>query len=450
MTDNYIFQTYLPLIADLACFFVWFSMPMRMLPFRKDRRWLFLTSVGINMIFAVICRSNPILLTNPFKTLILIVVLLIYLFLCYKETVAQKLIAFALWIVTMTIADMMAVITMSLLQISMIEPIGGLPVHFISGISTAVFSYFLMFATSILYNKIRHKNVANKMWQFQVVIISQLMFMLTIGYCSYKNDYTIESMVLRTPEYTVLLLITAIIAVLADIFLYRILLTNSQNYELKRELEIMQVKESLELQYYEKLKKSINETRRLNHDFSNAISVIEGIINSSNIQENQKLATDMLEGIKDTLKKSKIKYYCENELVNLIVINKSQEIINSAINFSTNLNLPQNINIKSFDLCRIFTNILDNAQDACIMAQNKDSTFIVLSSYLSEDRICITCENYYDTNIDKTGDTFKSTKHNHKGLGIEVLKEISKSYHGDLSVQTENNVFTIKITLKIS
>ncbi len=450
MTDNYIFQTYLPLIADLACFFVWFSMLSKMLTFRKERRWLFFTAIGINTIIAVICRSNPILLTSPIKSLFIIAIFLIYLFLGYKETIAQKLIAFALWIVTITVADMMAVVAISLLQINMTEPIGGLPVHFVSGIITAIFSYFLMFATSFLYNKIKHKNVENKMWQFHVVIISQLMFTLTIGYCSYKNDYTIETMVLRTPEYTVLLLITAIVAILADIFLYRILLTNSQNYELKRELEIMQVKEELELEYYEKLKKSINETRKLNHDFSNAVTVIEGIINSPDIQENQKLASTMLDEVKETLRQNKVRYYCENELVNLIVINKTEKIIENGIDFSVNLNIPNNINIKNFDLCRIFTNIIDNACDASLSATNRKDCFIVLSSKIEEDYIYITCENYYDTSINKTGDKFISSKEEHKGLGLEVVKEIANKYSGIVHINCCNNVFTIEITLKIN
>ncbi len=450
MINNYIFQTYIPLIADLVCFLVWFSMPSRMLVFKKEKRWIFFVAMGIHMTFAVVCRSNPILLTSPLKTIILMAVLLIYLFLCYEETKAQKLIAFSLWTVTMTIADMMAVIVMSLLQISITKPISGLPVHLISGLIVAVFSYFLMFATSILYNKIRRKNVTNKMWQFHVVIMSQLMLLLTIGYISYKNDYTIESMLIRAPAYTVLLIITVVFAVLADIFLYKILLTNSQNYELKRELEIIQVKESLELEYYEKLKKSINETRRLNHDFSNAVMVIENIINSTEISENKKLAADILEGIKDTLKKTKTKYYCENELVNLIILSKSEEIQNADIDFSANLNLPQNINVKNFDLCRIFTNILDNARDACMMSHKKDNAFIVLSSKLTADSLCITCENYYDTAINKSHNAFKSTKQNHRGLGIEVLKEIASNYNGYISVQAEDNIFTIKITLKIS
>lgn len=450
MTNNYLFQTYLPLIADLACFFVWFSMPTRMLPFRKERCWLFFTAIGINMIFAVICRAYPILLTTPFKTLILMVVLLIYMFLCYKETVAQKLIAFALWLVTITLADMMAVVTMSLIQINLTEPIGGLPVHFISGIITAVFSYFLMFATSILYNKIRHKNVANKMWQFQVVIISQLMFMFAIGYCSYKNDLTIESMVLRTPAYMVLLFITAIVAVLADVFLYRILLTNSQNYELKRELEIMQVKERLELEYYEKLKNSVNETRKLNHDFSNAVSVIEGIINSPDIQGNQKLASSILDEVKETLRKNKVRYYCENELINLIIINKTEGIIEAGIDFSANLNIPNNIKIKNFDLCRIFTNIIDNACDASLAATNRKECFIVLSSQIADGYILITCENYYDTPVNKNGDKFVSSKEDHKGLGIKIIKEIAKSYSGNVKIKHINNIFSVTISLKIN
>lgn len=450
MENNHIFQTYMPLIADLVCFLVWFSMPSKMLEFKKEKRWIFFVAMGIQMAFAVVCRSNPVMLTSPLKTIILLSVLLVYLFLCYEETKGQKLIAFALWVVTMTIADMMAVIIMSLLQISMTKPIGGLPVHLISGLIVAVFSYFLMFATSIVYNKIRRKNVTNKLWQFHIVIMSQLLLLLTIGYCSYKNDYTIESMLIRSPAYTVLLIFTVVFAVLADVFLYKILLTNSQNYELKRELEIIQAKESLELEYYEKLEKNINETRKLNHDFSNAVMVIENIITSSEISENKKLASDVLEGIKDTLKKTRIKYYCENELVNLIVLNKSEIIQNADIDFSANLNLPQNINIKKFDLCRIFTNILDNAYDACMMSRRRENAFIVLSSVITSDNLCITCENYYDTAVNKNHDNFKSTKQNHKGLGIEVLKEISKKYNGCVSIQTENNVFTINISLKIS
>lgn len=449
MTDNYIFQTYLPLVADLVNFFVWFSMPNKMLAFRKDRRWLLIFVIAINMVLAFICRSIPSLLTSPIKTLVLIVTLFLYMFFSYEERNGVKFIAYVLWLITMTLADMLAVITMSLLQISPTETIGGLPVHFVSGLLSAVFSYIMMFGTSIIYNKIRHKRIASKMWQFEVVLMSQFLFMLTIGYCSYKNDHTIESMVLRTPAYAGLLFVTVVVAVLADVFLYRILQTNSQNYELKQDLEITKIKSNLELEYYEKLKKSVDESKKLNHDFSNAVAVIEGLINSPDTQMNKDVSSNLISDIKETLNKTKIRHYCENELVNLIVLNKAEELTNEGIDFSANMNIPNDISVKDFDLCRIFTNVLDNAKEASIRSEHKDKTFVILTCTIKDKYLNMVCENYYDTPVVKKNGMFVSSKNNHKSLGIQIIKEIALSYNGELVVDYTNDVFVVKVSLKV-
>ena len=156
----------------------------------------------------------------------------------------------------------------------------------------------------------------------------------------------------------------------------------------------------------------------------------------------------MLDEVKETLRQNKVRYYCENELVNLIVINKTEKIIENGIDFSVNLNIPNNINIKNFDLCRIFTNIIDNACDASLSATNRKDCFIVLSSKIEEDYIYITCENYYDTPLNINGDRFISSKEEHKGLGIEIIKEIAKAYSGNVKIKHCNNIFSVSIMLK--
>lgn len=255
---------------------------------------------------------------------------------------------------------------------------------------------------------------------------------------------------MKKPGFSIMLLCFLAISVFGDICLYRILVTNSKNYEMKKELEIVQTKNKLELEYYEKLKKNIDETRKMNHDFNNILTVIQSIINSADSPENKELALKTVEELKETIAKNKIRNYCENELVNLIVINKSEEIIREGIDFSANLNIPQNINIKNSDLCKIFTNMLDNAKETCMMSKEREKSFIVISSKIKDNYIYITSENYYDTAVKNNNGNFISSGENHKGLGIEIIKEIAKNYSGDFVCNYNDNIFAAMVCLKMS
>ncbi len=451
MTDNYIIQTYFPLISDLICFFVWCSLPGKLIPLKKDRRWLIPIFFLVLIIFAAICRSSSYLMSSPLRSIFITITVLIYIFLVYEESNVQKTIVFFLLCLLMIIADPLAVITFSLMNINLNNTTLNLPIHFFSGLLTAFYSYVLMFIISAIYNKIRHKKTANNLWQFEIILLSQFLFVFAIGYGpvnSVNNGFTISDMVLRSPVNTVILLLAIIITIIADVCLYRILQTNSQNYELKQALEIAVLKNNLEMQYFEKLRENYIETRKLNHDFSNLLIVLENLINNSDSQQNKNISTEIINDIKHTLSKTKPRYYCEHKLINLIVISKAEDFTKLEIDFSVNLNIPNNINIKSFDLCRLFTNILDNAKEASLFAKHKENTFIVLTASFSNNQLVITCENYCDSPIKVKGKKIISTKGNHQGLGLNIIKEIASIYDGKTDISYDDNVFCINVKLK--
>ncbi len=450
MANNYFFQTYFPLIADVVCFFVWFSMPSKTLTFKEHRRWLYFFFVTINFFEAIVTRSFVEIYTSPLKTLFYFLQFTLYVFLAYKENKIQKLITTILCLVAMTLADMVSVIVLSSFEIDYSEAILGIPVNFFTGLSAAFFSFALMFVISLIYNKIRHKQITNKMWQFQLILISQLLFMLTACFSVLKNGSSLESTVMKTPGYAIMFFITIAVSIAGDVCLYKILLTNSQNFELKNQLEILRTKNELELKYYEKLRKNIAETRKLNHDFSNILAVVESMVASDSSANNQALALDIIAEIKETLQKSKVKYFCENELVNLIVINKSEEIEQTGADFSANLYIPQNIGINNLDLCRIFTNLLDNAREACENNQDKQNAFVVLTAIVNENTLNITCENYCDSQIKLKGEKLISTKENHRGLGTEIINEIAKTYGGNYTYSIRDSIFSSTISLDIN
>lgn len=237
--------------------------------------------------------------------------------------------------------------------------------------------------------------------------------------------------------------------VICDIALYKVLLVNSENHDLKEELELSKIKSTYEMEYYNKLKDNISETRKMNHDISNMITVVQSMIDDNKDSENYLQATRIIDELSSTLSNNKIRIFCENELVNIIIINKYTSISENHIDFTANLNIPNNINIKDIDLCRIFTNIIDNAIESCIQCNNSNKNFIILSANIKDNNFVVKCENYCDKKVDLSDKKIKSTKKGHFGLGLEIISNIAETYSGYITTHYENNIFTTVALLKI-
>lgn len=440
---------FLLLIADFISVLVWLSFPGKVLTYKKNKIWLTILIIALNFTEVTIARLVPEFNCNPLKTLLYFSQYAAYIFIAYKEPLLQKSTAYVLFILSISISEILALSLVSVLGFNLSDSVGGVSINFVTSLFCAVTSYAINLGLSAIYNRIKHRHVTNKMWQFQIIIISQFFLIFAVTYSLVINN-TLDSIVMKKPGFSIMLLCFLAISVFGDICLYRILVTNSKNYEMKKELEIMQTKNKLELEYYGKLKKNIDETRKMNHDFNNILTVIQSMINSAGSPENKELALKTVEELKETLAKNKVRNYCENEIVNLIVISKSEEIISEGIDFSANLNIPQNINIKNSDLCKIFTNLIDNAKEACMMSKEREKSFIVISSKIKDNYIYITSENYYDTAVKNNNGNFISSGENHKGLGIEIIKEIAKNYSGDFVCNYNDNIFAAMVCLKMS
>lgn len=305
---------------------------------------------------------------------------------------------------------------------------------------------FLIIFKRLFNKKLKNKNYSSKSWQFDIIIFSQIMCSSAIAISVYNNnnfELTSANIILW-----IFVLATIVCMIVGDIALYKVLLVNSENHELKEALELSKLKNELEFDYYNKMKESIAETRKMNHDISNMITVVKAMIDDNGDNNNEK-ANVIIQDLTNTLENNKIRKFCDNELVNIIMINKYNTIKANNIEFSCNLNIPNNINIKSTDLCRLFTNIVDNATEACVASRDKSKAFIILSTQIKGNNFVVKCINYCDSNIPKDTDNLTSTKPNHKGLGIEILKNITEAYFGDFTVDFENNTFTTVALLKI-
>lgn len=428
---------------------VYFALPGKVLTFKKDKKRFTVFMLMLNLVETVFASFNPAFNDTPIRTLLYFAQFAFYVFIAYEESLLLKATAYVMFLLSISLSEIIAILFAIALGL---DPGGTInnevPIQIISFVFCTVLTYSINTFLSLIFNKIRKKHFTKNIWQFQIIVLSQFLMVVSVSYSMFLNG-SLESIAIKNPGIALILALSLLISAIGDICLYRILITNSKNYELKNELEIMQTKNKFELEYYEKLKKNIDETRKINHDFNNILAVTQSMIKSSDSSENKEIALKTVEELEETLAKNKVRNYCKNELVNLIVISKSEDIISEGIDFSTNLNIPQNINIKNSDLCRIFTNLLDNAKEACMMSEEKDKCFIVLSSQIKDNYIYIISENYYDTVVKNNNGKLISSKENHKGLGFEIIKEIAKSYSGDFVCRYDDNLFTATVSLKI-
>ena len=114
--------------------------------------------------------------------------------------------------------------------------------------------------------------------------------------------------------------------------------------------------------------------------------------------------------------------------------------------FDTNISVPQNMQIKTYDLNIIMGNLLDNAFENTMMAKNKQ---VLLKMKYFNSILYISSINTYTGAIKKSGEKFISLKDSSHGYGVDNIKRIVNKYNGNIEIDYKNNVFNISIVLYI-
>ena len=117
--------------------------------------------------------------------------------------------------------------------------------------------------------------------------------------------------------------------------------------------------------------------------------------------------------------------------------------------FTSKLIVPETGNPSTdSDLCVIFSNLLENAVEAC-MHMTDGKRFIQLNSSLQSQLFTITMDNSFNGTVIKYGDRFRSTKRNDFGIGLASVQAIAHESQGGTEFKTENNVFLSSVYLRL-
>lgn len=210
-------------------------------------------------------------------------------------------------------------------------------------------------------------------------------------------------------------------------------------------LEILNEKIDMQYNYYLSIKESQEKVRRLYHDINNHMTNIKIIQNQN--EEVDKYINSMNEEINDF----ESTYNTGNIILDIILNDKSKLCKLNNIDFLCDIDFSKCNFIEMIDVSSIFSNLMDNAIEACEKIEHTRKKYISIRGTIVKSYYIIKCENSKTNKIISKSNkilTSKQDKYLH-GLGIDSIKSSIKKYDGELDIQTDENKFTATIYIPL-
>lgn len=220
---------------------------------------------------------------------------------------------------------------------------------------------------------------------------------------------------------------------------------NKIRYKLqeKRNMKIAEEKEKILYKYYKVAKENNENASMIKHDLKNQIQIAYAMRNKNDNFVN------ILEDIDAELDKVNTNIYSKNEILNTVLLLKKIEAKKFDINMVYKIDKSISLDsMKDSDVCKLFSNLLDNSIEASKKANDKK---ILLKLCKRNDYIVLICENTYKEELRKNILGFLTTKENKKehGYGIKIIKSISDKYGGEMNIQAKNGSFKVIMVFNI-
>ncbi len=181
--------------------------------------------------------------------------------------------------------------------------------------------------------------------------------------------------------------------------------------------------------------------RSLKHDMKNHLSVLNELYKQNNQTEFKNYITQ-IGGNLSNAKLSNSNNFIFDSIINF----QLQRLLGEDVALQVDVVLEPTINILAYDLTVILGNLLENAVDAVLQADEKK---LVISVTQSKGNIIILIDNTYGTPLRKLNDKLQTTKtaKGEHGLGLVNVERSLKNYDGELRISHTERVFSVSVII---
>lgn len=286
------------------------------------------------------------------------------------------------------------------------------------------------------------RGFADHFWmrEYLLYIIVPL-YQLSLILVYYSSCKALERLELTTG------ILLAVFSLVIDFSLVYLVNGMLQKLQVEKELAALYTQRSTEQKYVEIAERNMEEIEAIRQNMGNQLKAIYDLAGSGDSREKIR---EMLDFSSDHLKGSSPMRYCGNSVVNAILTIKSQSAREKDIAMESECSIPEEIGIEMIDLCSLFTNLIDNAIEACEKVAEKEKRSLSVRAGLRGGYLTVKVENTYaQAPVKEKGRilTSKQDKDNH-GYGLKLVEDIAKKYNGNVEITTKEEVFRVVASLE--
>ncbi len=354
-------------------------------------------------------------------------------FTLYKEKFINVIVAVTWITFTVSMID-----TMSTVMSDLIANLIGLVNDSVIRLGASVVSLVFIFIVGKMYckkydNGIKTIGIKN-LFLFTLLALVDAVIITVSAYITI-NESPGEHRILYSVSF-ILVIIGMYIQLGAVILLFM------QRNVLQEKKQITEKYLNEQISHYEYLEKRETETKKFRHDLRNHMQVISDLAHNGEYEK--------IEHYLDVMN-MKIENFgnlvtVQHGIVDSIINKYYSLALQSGISMNIKGIFPKECSIEPYDLCTIFSNVLSNALEATIEADEK---VINLECRYNDKNIIIVVSNTYKDVGQFDGEKIKTRKDDidYHGYGLTNIRESIQKHSGVLDIETKNGVFTISLML---
>lgn len=408
---------------------------------KKDKVNAFIIGIFIFLYSIIILYSTNIIYFSNLKMIIIIFSGLLFTTIIYENSLKNKLIFTMIFFIVLILSDIFVANIMSvIMEISIIEIITENQWIRLLMFCGSKIIVFIILKIIVHFTNKNNIEIPIKYWYtiISTAIISIIILMI-IG----EIGFNVPAYLNKSSYF-----IAASVGILIiNIIIYDTFIQLGKYFEKEKIYNIIDIKNEIMQEYYMEKDEDYNETRKLIHDFQNHILCISFLMKDNKFTA----AKEYIDSIKEAAYSLDGLIRSGNHIVDAVLNQKSSYCEKLNINFQVNIILVDEIIIKPIDLCAILSNLIDNAIEATVKIKDKKDKNIKVKINEYKNYLLISISNNSKSNPLIGLQKFKTTKPNSKnhGLGIKIVENAVNKYNGSIEYNWEQEIFTVKILLKL-
>lgn len=306
---------------------------------------------------------------------------------------------------------------------------------------SSFFRYIFIFTIIYIVGRLKHlthKNTSQLSLPYLVLIIMVISIdtsvIVLIGYYFFSQTATFR------PSRIFILYCLVIAGIAIQIFLLIYMINSRNQYHENEKLAKYHLEN--QLKYYEYLEQKNYETRKFRHDMRSHLYMLQHLCEEDRTSEYKSYLNDITANFEHISTSVSVNHGIADAVLNKYYY----EAQNHNITLHVDGHFPPQCNLSAYDVCTIFSNLLDNAMDAVIASSGSDIHF---SCRYTDREIILVFENdFKNIEFDSHGNprTHKKDPTRH-GFGLKNVEDCVNKNHGYMNIDTSDNHFRVILSL---